>query len=121
MKALATNTSVACKLSLSPRLEDLEPLLKATGRGWPVELIRPFVVALLEWFGPRRLMWGSDWPVALLIASYGDTLQTMRAAIGKIERREEEKLFRTTAMEFYGLGVSKEAGVAFPVRGVNSQ
>ncbi len=108
MKALAIDTSVTCKLSLSPRVEDLAALLKARNKGWPVELIKPFVDSLLEWFSPRRLMWGSDWPVALLIASYGDTLQAMRAAIGNMQSLEEEMLFRTTAMEFYRLGNSNK-------------
>jgi L-fuconolactonase len=121
MRALAMHTSVACKLSLSPRVEDLGALLKATGKGWPVESIKPFVGSLLEWFGPSRLMWGSDWPVALLVASYGDTLQAMCDAIGNMPPREEEKLFRTSAMGFYRLGADKESGGKFQPQEVNSR
>jgi L-fuconolactonase len=103
MKRLASETSFTCKLSLSPRLEQISQLLRAPTKGWPVELIRPFVASLLEWFGSTRLMWGSDWPVALLMASYEDTLKAMRAAIGSIPPDEEVRLFGATAMEFYQL------------------
>jgi predicted TIM-barrel fold metal-dependent hydrolase len=48
-------------------------------------------------------MWGSDWPVTLLVASYEETLRGMRAALGALEPCQEASLFRTTAMEFYKL------------------
>jgi len=107
MKALATHTTVACKLSFSPRLEQFAGLLSAPGKGWPVEAIKPFVRSLLEWFGPARLMWGSDWPVTLLVASYRDTLRGMKAALGALEPCQETMLFRSTAAEFYRLGPSR--------------
>jgi L-fuconolactonase len=104
MKALATDTTITCKLSFSPRLEQFAGLLSAPGKGWPVEAIKPFVRFLLEWFGPTRLMWGSDWPVTLLVASYRDTLRGMKAALGALQPGQEVMLFRSTAAEFYRLG-----------------
>jgi L-fuconolactonase len=109
MKALATDTSVACKLSFSPRVEQIGGLLSAPGGGWPIEAIKPFVGSLLEWFGPTRLMWGSDWPVTLLVASYKDTLRGMRVALGGLQPCQEAMLFRSTAMEFYRLGALTES------------
>jgi L-fuconolactonase len=103
MKALAQHTRVACKLSLSPRVEQLSEILREPGKGWPVESIKPYVRSLMEYFGPDRLMWGSDWPVALLMSGYKETLNAMRAALGSLQRRVEEQVFRKTAMEFYGL------------------
>jgi L-fuconolactonase len=115
MQALALNTPVACKLSLSPRVEELGDLLKEPRCGWPVEMIKPFVSSLVEWFGTSRLMWGSDWPVALLVANYQDTLHAMRTALGKLEPQEEEKLFRSSGMNFYQL--ESAAGAEADFRG----
>jgi L-fuconolactonase len=120
-EALASDTSAACKLSLSPRVEELGEVLKAPGPGWPVDLIKPYVQSLLEWFGPRRLMWGSDWPIALLFTSYQDTLNAMRAAIGNLRAQDEERIFRTNAMEFYRLSNTLEVATsnAFEANKVN--
>lgn len=106
MKALASHTSAVCKLSLSPRIEQIGELLRAPRTGWPIESIKPFVGSLLQWFGSNRLMWGSDWPVALLVASYKETLEAMRAAAGILQPSDEANLFGATAMSFYGLRVS---------------
>jgi L-fuconolactonase len=121
MKALATDTSAVCKLSLSPRVEELGEVLKAAGQGWPVDLIRPYVQSLLEWFGPRRLMWGSDWPIALLFASYQYTLNAMQAAVGNLAGQDEERIFRTSAIEFYHLNNTLEVTTsnAFEANKVN--
>lgn len=121
MRALAAYTPIACKLSLSPRVEQMGELLKTLGNGWPVEAIKPFVGSLLEWFGLTRLMWGSDWPVALLVASYQDTLCAMRAAVGKIRPDEEERLFRTTAIKFYELEAPGQVDAASRTREVDTR
>lgn len=39
--------------------------------------LRPYAEVVLEAFGPERVMFGSDWPVCLLAAEYG---QVSRAA-----------------------------------------
>jgi len=59
--ALARNTNAACKLS---------GLVNEAGPGWNVESLRPYVDHLLECFGPDRVVWGSDWPVLTLAATY---------------------------------------------------
>jgi L-fuconolactonase len=103
MEALARNTNVACKLSLSPQGEQIADLLANPGRGWSVENIKPYVQFLLESYGCSRLMWGSDWPVALLTAGYTTTYQAMREAIGPLDPADELSLFRNTAVRFYEL------------------
>ena len=107
MKALARDTNVTCKLSLSPRVEQIDELLANPGEGWPVECIKPYVHFLLEHYGSGRLMWGSDWPVALLMSDYEGTYQAMREAIGPLDSDDEVRLFRTTAMQFYGIAPSR--------------
>jgi L-fuconolactonase len=116
MRTLATHTTVACKLSLSPRIEDLADICRAPGTGWQAELVKPYVGSLLEWFGPDRLMWGSDWPVSLLTSNYAQTLDAMRSAIGPLDKSEKGKIFRKTAMEFYKLTDDEDPGCATPSR-----
>ena len=80
--------------------------LKATGRVEPYER-RP-----APWQSPhyevwqKNLMWGSDWPVVLLEATYEQAYQTMRKALGPLHYDDEVKLFRTTTMAFYGVTVA---------------
>lgn len=103
MKALARDTNVICKLSLSPQVEQIEKLLAHPGSGWPVESIKPYIRFLIEYFGFDRLMWGSDWPVLLLVSDYEGTYQAMQDAIGPLDVGDELCLFRNTAMRFYGV------------------
>ena len=58
---LAAETTACCKLS---------GLLTEAGPGWTLDAVRPYVEHLIACFGPQRLMWGSDWPVLGLVATY---------------------------------------------------
>ncbi|HMN28366.1 MAG TPA: amidohydrolase family protein [Caldilineaceae bacterium] len=103
MKLLAQNTDLKCKLSIGPRADEIEFIFANPGQGWPVDVIKRRSDVLVEHFGPDRLMWGSDWPVVLLEASYAQAYQTMRQALGPLSPDVELKLFRTTAIRFYAL------------------
>ena len=103
MRALARNTNLAAKLSLSPRAELMDQLLANPDQGWPVEAVRPYVQFLLEEFGTSRLMWGSDWPIALLTTDYAGIYGAMSEAIGPIGSEDELKLFHSNAVQFYEL------------------
>ncbi len=65
MAALAAQPNVWCKLS---------GIVTEAGPGWTPARLAPYVAHVLDVFGPRRLLWGSDWPVATLAASYDDWL-----------------------------------------------
>src|SRR6266545_1427869 len=58
MPGLAAAPNVAVKLS--------GMVTEANWSTWTVEDLRPFVERILQWFGPDRLLFGSDWPVCLL-------------------------------------------------------
>ncbi|AMJ62560.1 amidohydrolase family protein [Bosea sp. PAMC 26642] len=78
--ALAARPNVVCKLS---------GLVTEAAPDWTVETLRPAVDHLLASFGPERLIWGSDWPVVTLRASYGrwvETVEALLAAVGETER-----------------------------------
>jgi len=53
---------------------------------------------VLDWFGPGRCMFGSDWPVCLLAADYAEVVATMREIVG-----DDEDVFGSTATRVYGL------------------
>ncbi len=70
---------------------------------WTVQDLRPYVQTALECFGPNRLMFGSDWPVCELAASYEDVFEAAVGALGPLGGGETERIFGGTAAAFYGL------------------
>ncbi|WP_328408382.1 amidohydrolase family protein [Streptomyces violaceus] len=67
---------------------------------WTVEDLRPYADMALEAFGPERLMYGSDWPVSTLAATYGETLDITRRLIDPYDHK---RILATTATRVYGL------------------
>ncbi|MEU0559213.1 amidohydrolase family protein [Dactylosporangium sp. NPDC006015] len=92
--ALAANPNVTCKLS---------GMVTEAGPGWKVEALRPFVAVAVERFGPGRLMFGSDWPVCLLVADYRGVLAALREALPALSPGDHAEIFAGTAMRTYGL------------------
>jgi L-fuconolactonase len=94
---LAALPNVTCKLS---------GLVTEAGAGWTADRIRPYTDLLLESFGPGRLMFGSDWPVCLLAASYHDVMALARTALdGRLSRAESDAVFGENAAAAYRLPV----------------
>jgi L-fuconolactonase len=62
----------------------------------------PYVGAALAAFGPERLMFGSDWPVCLLAASYGQVHAALVEALGPLPERDARAILGTTAVTAYG-------------------
>lgn len=72
---------------------------------WTVSDLRPYFEVVLDAFGPSRLMFGSDWPVCLLAASYADVLGAARELTDSWSASEREKIFSGTAARVYGLAL----------------
>jgi L-fuconolactonase len=70
---------------------------------WQVADLRPYADAALDAFGPDRLMFGSDWPVCTLAASYGEVLQAARDLTADLSDAEREAIFAGTAARVYRL------------------
>jgi L-fuconolactonase len=70
---------------------------------WKVTDLRPYAEVALDVFGPARLMFGSDWPVCTLAASYGDVLAAARDLTVGLSPAERETVFAGTATSVYGL------------------
>ena len=60
----------------------------------------PYVAHVVEHFGLGRLMWGSDWPVSLLAASYDQVLTVAPDAAGPISEGDRGKLMGRNAIDF---------------------
>lgn len=89
MAKIAQETQVFCKLS---------GLATEAAAGWKVETLRPYVEHVLACFGPKRVMWGSDWPVLNLNGSYDNWLT---AAQELVPAYQHAQVFANTAAEFY--------------------
>jgi L-fuconolactonase len=70
---------------------------------WTTTLLRPFTDVLLEHLGAHRLMFGSDWPVCLLAASYGEVIGAADALTAALGPSERAALFGGTAARTYGI------------------
>lgn len=100
MAALAAMPQVCCKIS--GLLTELAPPDRASPTR-ATERLRPVVEALLAWFGPERLMWGSDWPVLTLAGSYAEWVCVSDDLLGPLSADERAQVLHVSARRFYGL------------------
>ena len=94
MRVIAQETSAYCKLS---------GLVTEAAPEWHIDDLRPYADHLLEYFGPDRVMWGSDWPVALLASGYTRWLETAQALLAGLTESERAKVMGENAVTFYKL------------------
>ena len=95
LKAAAECPNMHCKLSGMVTEADWEQ--------WKPSDLRPYVEPALEWFGPERCMYGSDWPVCELAASYEQVFDSLREVVGRLSETEQQQVFGGTAEKFYNL------------------
>ena len=82
--------NVTCKLS--------GLVTEANWKSWTPEQLEPYVRRVVGWFGPTRCMFGSDWPVCLLAASYAQVMDSLQQIVGL-----DGAIFGETAARVYGL------------------
>jgi L-fuconolactonase len=73
MAPLANCPNVYCKLS--------GMVTEANWTNWSAADLMPYVRRVLDWYGPERCMFGSDWPVCLLAADYQRVVDTLKLTI----------------------------------------
>lgn len=95
LQAAARQPNVFCKLS--------GMVTEADWSHWKPADLRPYVETALEAFGPRRCMFGSDWPVCELAGSYRQVHDALREIVGQLGTEELDQIFGQTACRFYGL------------------
>jgi L-fuconolactonase len=82
---------------------------EADWKRWTVRDIAPYVQRVLEWFGPKRCVFGSDWPVCLVAASYARVIDLCGQALGDLPSAEREAIFGGNAATLYRLRVPATA------------
>jgi L-fuconolactonase len=102
-RALARDTLLAMKLSVSPRAAEIGAFIEDDA-AWSADRLRPYVEHLLETFGPARLAWGSDWPIGTAGRPHGSAIERMTAALGSLPGPAQQQVFAGTAAALYGLG-----------------
>jgi len=93
--AIAANTTACCKLS---------GLVTEAGAAWNIDALRRYVEHILACFGSQRVMWGSDWPVVTLAASYADWDAATDALLAGLSGTERDAIRGGNARRFYDLG-----------------
>jgi len=76
MAPFAALESVSCKVS--------GLVTEADWKRWKPDDLAPYVSHLVDWFGPERLLFGSDWPVCLLAASYDEVFAAYEQVLGDL-------------------------------------
>jgi len=95
IRELAAFPNVWCKISGLATEADPE-------RWQPTDL-RPYIDHVIACFGFRRVMFGSDWPVATLATSYARWFETLRDAVSGVAEVDQRALFRENAIACYRL------------------
>ena len=95
LRSLAALPNTHCKLS--------GLVTEAHWKTWSPEDLRPYTDTALDAFGPSRLMFGSDWPVCTLAATYGQVADTAGELTVDLSPAEHAEVFEGTATRVYDL------------------
>ena len=94
-------TGLAALPNVSAKLSGL--VTEAPWDDWDAARIAPYSLHALEVFGPDRLMYGSDWPVCTLAASYGDVWDLAGTLLKGLSETERAAVLGDTATRIYRL------------------
>jgi L-fuconolactonase len=86
---------VACKVS--------GMVTEADWDSWTASDLQPYVDHVVEVFGPTRLLFGSDWPVCLLAATYPDVVEAALTTMSGLDVTEQAAVMGGNATRIYGL------------------
>jgi L-fuconolactonase len=95
MRAVAAFPNVSCKIS--------GMVTEADWKHWKPEHFKPYLDTVVEAFGPRRIVYGSDWPVCLVAASYEQVFRIVEDYFAAFSTDERAAFFGGNAERFYGL------------------
>ena len=104
MKEIARNRNVFCKLS--------GLVTEADWNRWKADDFKPYLDVIFEAFTPDRLMFGSDWPVCLLAATYRQVKQLITDYVKGFSRSDQQNIFGGNASRFYGLQATQHGSAA---------
>ncbi|WP_312337086.1 amidohydrolase family protein [Sphingobacterium sp.] len=93
--ALAAFPNVVCKVSGLATEADWE--------GWKLDDFRQYLEHIFARFGKERIMYGSDWPVCLLAASYEESIAIVEDKLGQFTTAEKNAFWAENAIRVYNL------------------
>jgi L-fuconolactonase len=79
----------------------------ADWESWSAGDLERYVNHALECFGANRLMFGSDWPVALFAGDYAKVWHETNVVLEKLVAGDKERVLGGTAIDFYGLEATR--------------
>ncbi len=97
LRAAARYPNIYCKLS--------GMVTEADWTNWKVDDLQPYVEIAIDAFGPERCMFGSDWPVCELAATYGEVSTTLNELIASLSPSERSNILGETARKFYRFSI----------------
>lgn len=92
---LAALPNVVCKIS--------GLVTEADHHAWSAADLAPYVAHVLDRFGEDRVLFGGDWPVALLASSYERWVTTLDALTTQLPPAARRKLWAANARRVYRL------------------
>ncbi|MGF7023306.1 MULTISPECIES: amidohydrolase family protein [Sphingobacterium] len=93
--ALAALPNVVCKVSGLATEADWE--------GWKLDDFKQYLEHIFARFGKERIMYGSDWPVCLLAASYEESIAIVEDKLGQFTAAEKNAFWAENAIRVYNL------------------
>jgi len=76
---------------------------EADWKNWKKEDFKPYMDIVVNAFGTSRILFGSDWPVCLVAASYEEVLNITKDYFSAFSKEEQEQFFGLNAIRFYNL------------------
>ena len=95
MAELARRENVYCKVS--------GMVTEADFAAWTEEQLKPYMEAVLEAFGPDRLLFGSDWPVCTVACEYVKWFDIVSRFVSSLSAAEQERIMGANAVTAYKL------------------
>jgi L-fuconolactonase len=89
---LAGHPNIVCKLS---------GLVTEAAPDWQIADLRQAVDHVVTCFGPRRMLWGSDWPVVNLAGGYAKWLAAAENLLADLAPHEKAGVFGGNAAHIY--------------------
>jgi L-fuconolactonase len=94
VRAMANTKRVAVKIA---------GLANEAGPQWSQSAIQPVVDFVLDVVGPSSVMFGSDWPVCLAVATFDDVVELTRSVFLGLTPAETDEVLHESARRFYGV------------------
>jgi L-fuconolactonase len=96
LQTIAALPNVRCKIS--------GLVTEANWDSWSRNDLERYVGMVVEWFGPDRIMWGSDWPVCTVAASYNEVLAVSKDLLEQLIGSDLTSVLGGCARETYRIG-----------------